>query len=122
MKTNWKSLVLAGIGAIGCLTIGASPVRAQAFSFGYSGPGVSVGGSIGGNGYYGGGYYSPGYYGGGYYGGYPVVARGPLVVGSAGPVLVRRPVIAPGPWIAPRPYVLRRPYGGYAPYPRHYRR
>lgn len=127
MKTNLKSLALAGITAIGCLAVGAAPARAQGFSFGYSGPGGSVGVGIGGYGNYGGGYYNPGYYGPGYYGpgyygGYPVGAPGPLVVGPVAPVVVRRPVILPGPLIGPGPYVVRRPFYGYGPYPRYYRR
>ena len=43
MKTTGKSLAFVGIGAIACMLLGASPAHAQAFSFGYSGPGVSVG-------------------------------------------------------------------------------
>jgi hypothetical protein len=117
MKPNWMSIAMAGGLVLGCLASQATPARAQGFAFGYTGPGVSVGVTTGGNGYYGGGYY-----GGGYYGGYPVVAPGPIVVGPPAPVLVRPPVIVPGPWVGPRAYVVRRPYGWYAPYPRYYRR
>jgi hypothetical protein len=125
VKTKWKSLSLAVFGGIGCLALAAEPARAQGFSFGYSGPGLSVGVATGGpgyygGGYYGGGYYGGGYYGGGYYGGYPLVRPGPLVAGPVGPVLLGRPVIAPGPWVGPRPYVVGRPYGGYGPYRRRY--
>jgi hypothetical protein len=112
MKPNWKSLALAVGLASGCLAMGAAPARAQGFSLGYAGPGVSVGVTTGGY----------GYYPGGYYGGYPVVAPGPIVVGPAAPVLVRPPVIVPGPWIGPRAYVVRRPYGWYGPRPRYIRR
>ena len=45
--------------------LGRGPARAQGFSFGYAGPGVSVGVNTGGFGY-----------GGAIYGGYPVVAPG----------------------------------------------
>ena len=113
MMTNWKSLALAGGLASGCLAMDAAPARGQGFSLGYSSPGVSVGVTTGGNGYYPGGYYG---------GGYPVAAPGPLVVGPAARVLVRPQVILPGPWIGPRAYVVRRPYGWYGPRPRYYRR
>ena len=71
MKTNWKSLALLGGLAMGCFAAGTSP-RHPRLSFGYSGPGVSVGVNTGG-----------GFYGGGFYGGgYPVVTPGPVVVAS----------------------------------------
>ena len=83
MKTSLKALTIAGVWTVGCLTIGVSPARAQAFSLGYSSPGLSV--SVGTGGY--------GYYGGGYYGGYPAVAPGYRVVApvGAGP---REPALA----------------------------
>jgi hypothetical protein len=116
MNTNWKSLSLAAVGAIGLFSFAAAPAHAQGFSFGYSGPGVSVGVNTGVPAYYGGGLY-----GGGYYGGYPVVAPRPLVAGPVvGPVIVRRPAIVPGPWIGPRAYVVGRPYGRYGPGRRYY--
>jgi hypothetical protein len=117
MKPDLKCLVLAGGLAIGGLAMAAAPARAQVLSFGYSGPGVSVGVATGGNVYYGGGYY-----GGGYYRGYPVAPAAPLVVSPVAPVIVRPPLVVPGPWIGPRAYVVRRPYGWYGPYPRYYRR
>jgi hypothetical protein len=94
MKSNGKSLVLAGILAVGCLGLGSTPARAQGFSFGLSTPGLSVGV---GQGPYG--------YSGGVFAGYPAVVGGPVV---AGPV-VAAPVV---------PYVVRRPFYGprvYAP-------
>jgi hypothetical protein len=110
MKTIRKSLSLAVVGAIGCLAIPAAPARAQGFSFGYAGPGVSVGVTTGVPAYYGGGFY-----GGGYIGGYPVVTPGPLIGAAVPPVVVRRPVLVPGPLIGPRPYFVGRPYGWYGP-------
>ena len=62
MKANRKSLALAGALAVVSLAWTASPAQAQGFSFGYAGPGVSVGVNTGGFGY-----------GGAVYGGYPVV-------------------------------------------------
>ncbi len=119
MKTNWKSLSLAIIGAAGCTTLAGAPAQAQGISFGYSGPGVSVGVATGSPGYFGG----VGYYGGGYYGGYPMVAQGPLIAAPVALLVVRRPVIMPGPWMGPRPVVVGRPYGWYGgPYRRYYRR
>src|SRR4051812_16593962 len=68
MKTIWHSLMLAGPVTVGGL---ATPsARAQAFGFGYAGPGLSFGFASGG----------AGYYGGGYYGGYPAVVPAPVVV------------------------------------------
>ena len=52
MKTTGKSLAFAGIGAIACMMFSSSPAHAQAFSFGYSGPGVSVGVKTGNYGYF----------------------------------------------------------------------
>jgi hypothetical protein len=120
MKTNWKSLALLGGVAMGCFAAGASPAQAQGFSFGYSGPGVSVGVTTGG-----------GYYGGGVYGGgYPVVTPGPVVVAPypqvvVAPypqVVVQRPVFVGRPFYGPRPIYGPRVYGGYRPYPHYYRR
>ncbi len=111
MKTSLKALTIAGVWTVGCLTIGVSPARAQAFSLGYSSPGLSV--SVGTGGY--------GYYGGGYYGGYPAVAPGYRVVAPVAPVLVSPPLLVPGPLIAPSALAVRRPYGWYRPFP-HYRR
>jgi hypothetical protein len=118
MKTNWKSLGFAGFVLVGSLALGASPARAQALSFGYAGPGVSVGVTAG----------APGYYGGvvvgGVYGGYPVVTPGPVVYGGVAPVVVPRPVIYPRPiYYGPRPFYGPRPYyyGGYRAYPRYWR-
>jgi len=122
MKTTGKSLAFAGIGAIACMSIGVSPARAQALSFGYAGPGASVGVTVGNYGYYGGGPYGGGYYGGGYYGGYPVQAPGAYIAGPVAPALVRPPVYLGGPLVGPRPYVVARPYARYRPYPGYYRR
>jgi hypothetical protein len=112
MKTNWKSLALLGGLAIGCFATGTSPAHAQGFSFGYSGPGVSVGVNTGG-----------GFYGGGFYGGgYPVVTPGPVVVAPYPQVVVQRPVFVGRPFYGPRPIYGPRVYGGYRPYPHYYRR
>ena len=43
MNTTRKSLAFAGTVAIACMVLCASTARAQGFSFGYSGPGGSVG-------------------------------------------------------------------------------
>jgi hypothetical protein len=101
MKTNGKSLVLAGGLAVMALAWGASPARAQGFSFGYAGPGVSVGVNTGGL----------GYYGGGYYGGYPAVAPvpvvpGPVVVAPYAGVVVQRPMAA---WASMAPGLITGP-------------
>jgi hypothetical protein len=117
MTTSWKLLVLAGIGAIGFLSVGARSAQAQGFSFGYTGPGVSVGVNTGGYGFVPGGYLPGGYYGG-FYPGYPPVVPGGVVVAPAPRVIVRPPIYGPGPWIGPRPYVGRPWYG---PYRRYYR-
>ncbi len=101
------------------LALGASPARAQGFSFGYSGPGVSVGVNTGGYGY-----------GGGVYAGAPVVVPGPVVapapvvVGPYAPVVVTRPVVVGRPFVyGPRPFYGPRYYGGpYRPGPYYYRR
>src|SRR5262249_9476046 len=62
MNTTWRSLEYAAVAAIACMTLSSSPAHAQAFSFGYSGPGVSVGVNTGNYGYFGGaGYYTGGY-------------------------------------------------------------
>ena len=112
MKTNVKSLTLAcGLAAMAFFW-GVQPARAQGFSFGYAGPGVSVGVNTGGFGYGG-----PVY--GGY--GYPVVTPGPVVVAPIAPVIVQRPVIVGRPFFGPRPFYGPRAYG-YGPYPRYYRR
>jgi len=111
MKTSWKSLTIASVWMVGCLAIGARPAHAQAFSFGYSGPGVSVGVATG----------AYGYYGGGYYGGYPAGAPAYVTVAPVLPVVVRRPILLPGPLVGPGPVVVRRPYGLYRPFP-YYRR
>jgi hypothetical protein len=107
MKTNGKSLVLAGGLAVMALAWGASPARAQGFSFGYAGPGVSVGVNTGGL----------GYYGGGYYGGYPAVAPvpvvpGPVVVAPYAGVVVQRPIYGGVGIYGPRPYYGPGYYGG----------
>jgi hypothetical protein len=115
MKTSWKSLALASIGVIGCLSAGASPARAQGFTFGYNGPGVSVGVNTGGYGFVPGGYAPGGYYGG-YYGGYPAVTPSSVLIAPLPRVVVRPPVYGPGPWVGPGPYVVRRPYGRYHHY------
>jgi hypothetical protein len=112
MKTTWKSLALVCITAIACMMLGSSPARAQTFSFGYSGPGVSVGVNTGSYGYFGG----PGYY----TGGYPILAPNAFVAGPVAPIYVRPPVVLGGPIIAPRPYVVARPYARYRPYPGYY--
>jgi hypothetical protein len=117
MKTNWKSLSLALVGAIAWFALAAAPARAQGFTFGYAGPGVSI--RV--NGYppyYGGGFYPGGYYGG-YYAGYPPLVPGPL---GGGPVFMQPQRIVPAPWIAPGPYFVGRPYGWYGPYRRFYLR
>ncbi len=115
MKASRKSLALAGGLAVMSLAWGASPAHAQGFSFGYAGPGVSVGVNTGGFGY-----------GGAVYGGYPVVAPGPVVVAPYAPVVVRPPVYVGAPLYGPRAFVGPRYYGGgyyggYRGYPRHWR-
>jgi hypothetical protein len=114
MKTTRKSLAFAGVGAIACMMLGAPRAHAQAFSFGYSGPGVSVGVQTG----------NPGYFGGaGYYtGGYPILAPSAFIAGPVAPAFVRPPVLLGGPVVLPRPYVVARPYARYRPYPGYYRR
>jgi hypothetical protein len=114
MKTTWKSLAFVGVGSVACLMLGSSPAHAQAFSYGYSGPGVSVGVTAG----------NPGYFGGtGYYtGGYPVLAPSAFIAGPVAPGYYRPPVVVGGPLIAPRAYVVGRPYARYRPYPGYYRR
>jgi hypothetical protein len=114
MKTNWKSLALFSGLTTACLGAVSSPARAQGFSFGYAGPGVSVGVTTPGYGYPGGVVVG---------GGYPVVAPGPVVVAPyPAPYLVRRPVIVPGPIVGPRPiygprvFYGPRGYGRYRPY------
>jgi hypothetical protein len=113
MKTSLKSLMIAAVCTIACLTIPASPACAQAFSFGYSGPGVSVGVATG----------YP-YLGGGFYpGGYAPGPAGYVTVAPVAPVVVRPRVLVPGPVIAgplvagpvigARPVVVRRGYGRY---------
>jgi hypothetical protein len=92
MKTIPKSLVWAGGLAAITLAWGANPAQAQAMSFGYAGPGVSVGVNTGGFGV-----------GGPVYGGYPLVAPGPVVVS---PVIVPRPMVVGGGFYR----------GGYRPY------
>jgi hypothetical protein len=113
MNTTGKSLAIAGVTSIACMMFGASPAHAQAYSFGYSGPGVSVGVTS-----------NYGYFGGtGYYtGGYPILAPGAFVAGPVAPAYVRPPVILGGPLVVPRPYVVARPYARYRPYPGYYRR
>jgi hypothetical protein len=115
MKTTGNLLAFVSIGAIACIMLGASPAHAQAFSFGYSGPGVAVGVQTGNFGYFGGtGYYT---------GGYPVLAPGAFVPGPVVPAYVRPPVLLGGPLVVPRPYVVARPYARYyRPYPGYYRR
>ena len=102
MKTNVKSLALACGLAVMAFVWGAGPARAQGFSFGYAGPGVSVGVNTGGFGY-----------GGAVYGGYPVVAPAPVVVAPYAPVVVPRPVVVGRPFLyGPRPFYGPRVYGG----------
>ena len=117
MKPTWKTLAAAGIVAMACMAFYVPTANAQGFSFGYAGPGVSVGVTAGNYGYFGGG----GYYGGGYYGGYPLLAPGAFVAGPVAPVYVRPPVYRGGPVVIPRRYVAG-PYAGYRPYPGYYRR
>jgi hypothetical protein len=113
MKTNWKSLAL--LGGLTCLFLGASTesARAQGFSFGYAGPGVSVGVTTPGYGYYGGPVVG---------GGYPILSPGPVVVAPYRPYVVPRPVLVPGPIVGPRPiygprvFYGPRVYGRYRPY------
>ena len=81
-----------------------SSAHAQAFSFGYSGPGGSVGVNMGNYGYFGGG----GYYGGGYYGGYPVVGPRAFIAGPVPPVYVR-PQVYPRWTGRASPALRRRP-------------
>lgn len=112
MNTNVRSLALACGLAVTAILWGAEPARAQAFSFGYAGPGVSVGVNTGG--------YA---YGGGVYGGYPVVAPAPMVVAPYPPVVLPRPMIVGRPFWGPRPFSGPRFYGGgYRPGPYYYRR
>jgi hypothetical protein len=118
MITTGKSIAFAGTVAIACMVFGSSPARAQGFSFGYAGPGGSVGVTTGNYGYYGGGYYGGGYYGGGY----PVLAPGAFVAGPVAPAYVRPPLILGAPLGVPRPYGVARPYARYRPYPGYYRR
>jgi hypothetical protein len=118
MKPTWKTIATTGTVAIACMAFNGSPVHAQGFSFGYAGPGGSVGVTAGNYGYFGGG----GYYGGGYAGGYPVLGPGAYIAGPVPPVYVRPPVYLGGPALIPRPYVVGRPYARYRPYPGFYRR
>ena len=119
MKPTLKTSATAAAVAIACMAFTCSPAHAQAFSFGYAGPGVSVGVNAGNYGYFGPG----GYYGGGYFGGYPVVAPGAFVAGPVAPAIVRPRVYLGGPVVMPRPYGVVRPYGRYIrPYPGYYRR
>lgn len=115
MKRNRKSLALACGLAMIVLAWSSGPARAQGFSFGYAGPGVSVGVNTGGFAY-----------GGAVYGGYPVVAPAPVVVAPYPPVVVTRPVVVGRPLVyGPRPFYGPRVYGGgYRPYgyPYYYRR
>ena len=114
MKTTWKSFALAAVAAIACMTLGSSPAHAQAFSFGYAGPGVSVGVNAGNYGYFGGtGYYT---------GGYPVLAPSAFIPGPVAPAYYRPPDVLGGPVVVPRPYVVARPYARYRPYPGYYYR
>src|SRR6516165_8959407 len=76
MKTNGRSMMLAGVVAVGLLTFGAAPARAQAVGFGYAGPGMSFGFSAGNYGYGGYGYPAP------VVGGYAGVVGAPVVVGA----------------------------------------
>ncbi len=112
MNPAYKTLATAGTVAIACMLFSNTSAHAQAFSFGYSGPGVSVGVNAGNYGYFGGG----GYYGGGYYGGYPVLGPRAFIAGPVAPVYVRPPVYLGGPAFLPRPYAVARPYGRYRPY------
>jgi hypothetical protein len=118
MKPTWKAFATTGTVAIACMAFNPSSARAQGFSFGYAGPGASVGVNVGNYGYFGGG----GYYGGGYYGGYPVLGPGAYVAGPVAPVYVRPPVYLGGPRVFPGPYIVGRPNLGYRPYPGYYRR
>jgi hypothetical protein len=121
MKTNWKLLAFAGLGALACVAFDGSRARAQGFSFGYAGPGGSFGINTGNYGYYGVGPLGGGYYGGGYYGGYPLLAPGAFVAGPVAPVVVRPPVYVRGPLIGPGPFI-GRPLVRYRAYPGFYRR
>jgi hypothetical protein len=119
MKPTYKTLATAGTVAIACMAFSCSSAQAQAFSFGYVGPGGSVGVNAGNYGYFGGG----GYYGGGYYGGYPVLGPRAFIAGPVAPAYVRPPVYLGGPAVVvPGPYVVGRPFGRYRPYPGYYRR
>lgn len=102
MQNLVRSLVLAGVAAVGSFGLGATPARAQAFGFSYASPGLSFG--VGRGAF------------GGFYGG-PVVAPAPVVVAPAPVVVPPPPVI-----VAPRPYVYGAYYGGYRPYYRGYYR
>ena len=104
MRRIGRSMMLAGVIAVGVLGWGARPAKAQAFGFGYSSPGFSFGLGTGGYGYYGGGYVAPA----------PVLVPGPVV---AAPVVVPRPVIVGRPYYG---YGYRQ--GWYRPYPYRYRR
>lgn len=107
MKTIGKSLAFTGLLAVGLLTVGASPARAQAFGFGYSSPGFSIGVNTGGYGYYGGGVYP----------GYPVIAPAPVVVAPRVPYVVPGPIYGPRPFYRPPVVYGPRVYGGgYRPY------
>jgi hypothetical protein len=105
MKANGKSLALAGLLALGLLSFGASPVRAQAWGFGYSSPGLSVGVGTGGFGYYGGGVYP----------GYPILTPAPVVVAPRIPYVVPAPLYGPRPFYGPPVVYGPRVYGGYRP-------
>ncbi len=102
MNLNWKSFALAAMVVVGCVGLGASPARAQGYSFGFSTPGFSLGVSQG----------PYGYYGGGYYPGYPVVRPGPVVVAPAVPYVVPRPIYGPRPLYGPPVVYGPRVYGG----------
>jgi hypothetical protein len=97
MKTMIRTLAVAGVVAVGGLTVGTAPARAQVVGFGYTGPGVSVGVQTGGP-----------YYYGGYYQRYAYMP--PVVVGPP-PVVVARPLIVARPVFAPRPVYYRGYYG-----------
>lgn len=111
MKTNLRPLALASELAVVFLAFGTSPGHAQGFSFGYAGPGVSVGVNTGGFGI-----------GGGVYAGAPVIGPAPVlapgVVVAPAPVVVARPVVVGRPWAyGPRPFYGPRFYGApYRPY------
>ena len=90
MNTNGKSLAFAGAWRLHASFLRAV-CTAQGFSFGYAGPGGSVGVTTGNYGYYGGGYYGGGYYGGGY----PVLAPSRIYRRPSRPCL-RAPTRDPG--------------------------